>query len=183
MPFELTEENYDQYMNENTNALLDFTATWCGPCKRMKPDFAAAEKFMDESTNTKILFMSVDVDEEESLAHEYKINCMPTLILVKDGKIVERHEGSMNMESMLLLIGKYFDVTDKNLEDTSKTEGSSSSDDTEKSSKTDGSSSRDDDTSNTEESTNANEDDESLTEYADQDDDDDTTNNSPRSKA
>lgn len=113
MPIELTEENYSQYVNETANVLLDFWATWCGPCKRMKPDFAAAEKFMNES-DTKITFMSVDVDQQEALAQEYEIKCMPTLVLIKDGKIIDRHEGAMNMEMILMLIGKHFDVKDGN---------------------------------------------------------------------
>lgn len=108
MPTVLDSSNYKKCMHTKVNALIDFSAEWCGPCKRMEPLFKQAEKFIKE-LSTDIEFYSVDVDDSEDIAGFFKIEAMPTLILVKDGKIVERAMGFRDCESILILIGKHFD--------------------------------------------------------------------------
>jgi len=113
MPVELTEKNYEQYVNDKSNVFIDFWAEWCGPCKRMKPEFHAAETFMNSYTNTQLTFASVNVDEQENIAFKFSVELLPTLLLVKDGKLVEKSAGFRNKEDLLLIIGKHFDVTEK----------------------------------------------------------------------
>ncbi|MBQ9370231.1 MAG: thioredoxin [Clostridia bacterium] len=70
-------------------AVLDFWATWCGPCRMMSPIVEAlAEKYQG-----KVAFGSVNVDEEEELAIAYRISAIPTLLFFKDGKQVNKTMG------------------------------------------------------------------------------------------
>ncbi|TNN72007.1 Thioredoxin [Liparis tanakae] len=61
--------------------VVDFTATWCGPCKMIGPKFAALES-MPENAN--VIFLKVDVDEAEEISQECKISCMPTFHYYKN---------------------------------------------------------------------------------------------------
>src|SRR5437868_3471783 len=95
----LTEENRAQYLTANTNAIIDFSARWCGPCKRMEPVFEKeAKRMQDLAADLKLdlKFLKVDVDDFEALASEYSIHAMPTVVILKDGKEVFRNLGSMN---------------------------------------------------------------------------------------
>ena len=70
-------------------AVLDFWATWCGPCRMMSPIVEAlAEKYQG-----RVAFGSVNVDEEEELAITYRISAIPTLLFFKDGKQVNKTMG------------------------------------------------------------------------------------------
>ena len=69
--------------------VIDFFATWCGPCKRIAPTF---EKLADSLTS--IQFFKVDVDESPELVNEFDVSAMPTFIFLKDGKEVRRVEGA-----------------------------------------------------------------------------------------
>lgn len=69
--------------------VVDFYATWCGPCKMIAP---LLEKFQNEYSNIK--FLKIDVDQLGSLAQEYNVSSMPTLILFKNGEEVNRVIGA-----------------------------------------------------------------------------------------
>jgi thioredoxin 1 len=70
--------------------VIDFFATWCGPCKRIAPLFEnLADKFYPA-----IAFLKVDVDESPELIDRFDISAMPTFIFLKDGKLVKRVEGA-----------------------------------------------------------------------------------------
>jgi len=76
--------------------LLDFYADWCGPCKIMAPVFEEIEaKYKDQ-----IIFEKVDVEANEALAGQYDIRSIPTFVLVKDGKEVDRRMGAMPKEML-----------------------------------------------------------------------------------
>ena len=76
--------------------LLDFYADWCGPCKIMAPVFEEIEK----DYAGKIEFQKVDVEANEQLAGQYDIRSIPTFVLVKDGKEVDRKMGAMPKEML-----------------------------------------------------------------------------------
>merc|ERR1712168_1481289 len=59
--------------------VVDFHATWCGPCKMIAPHLEEMDKTMDD-----VVFLKVDVDEWEDIAMEYQINAMPTFIFIKN---------------------------------------------------------------------------------------------------
>ncbi|GME67163.1 unnamed protein product [[Candida] boidinii] len=71
-------------------ALVDFFATWCGPCKAVSP---IIEKFSKDYQG-KVNFFKVDVDESSDIAMEYRISAMPTFILFKNGSKVEEVVGA-----------------------------------------------------------------------------------------
>jgi thioredoxin 1 len=76
--------------------LLDFYADWCGPCKIMNPVLEEMEK----NFQGKIEFQRVDVEAEEQLAGQYDIRSIPTFVLVKEGKELDRRMGAMPKEML-----------------------------------------------------------------------------------
>jgi len=69
--------------------LYDFFATWCGPCRMQTPIIEDLEKKMGEAVE----FRKIDVDQNMELAEKYDIRVVPTLIIEKDGKVVQSLEG------------------------------------------------------------------------------------------
>ncbi|KAK4297141.1 hypothetical protein Pmani_030414 [Petrolisthes manimaculis] len=69
--------------------IVDFYATWCGPCKIIAPKLEAMSK-----VKTNVVFLKVDVDENEEVAQEYQITCMPTFLFFKNGKKVDSFSGA-----------------------------------------------------------------------------------------
>ena len=75
-------------LKENSVVVIDFWATWCGPCKRIAPKF----KELDEK-NENIVFLKVDVDESD-IPEDAGITCLPTFHVYKDNELVETIQGS-----------------------------------------------------------------------------------------
>lgn len=73
------------------NFVLDFTASWCGPCQVIASDF---ENLSKEDDFKHIKFYKVDVDESEDLCKEYDISCMPSFVFLKDKKQIGLHTGA-----------------------------------------------------------------------------------------
>lgn len=69
--------------------VIDFFATWCGPCKVIAPKFEEMAKFYPTIT-----FLKVDVDESQELTEQYDVRVMPTFVFLKDGQKVETIEGA-----------------------------------------------------------------------------------------
>ena len=79
--------------------VIDFFATWCGPCKVLSPVVEqASEEFSD------VAFYKVDIDEEMELAQKYQVMSVPTLLLLKEGEIVNKSVGSIPIERLRDLI-------------------------------------------------------------------------------
>lgn len=76
--------------------LIDFFATWCGPCKMLSP---VLEEF-DESHNSEIKIIKVDIDKAMELAASYGIQAVPTLILMSEGKEIKRIMGYQNINAL-----------------------------------------------------------------------------------
>ncbi|KAF1990600.1 thioredoxin 1 [Aulographum hederae CBS 113979] len=70
----------------HTYVLLDFTATWCGPCKSISPIFAQLAK--SYSVPSLLAFAKVDVDAAQDIARQYGVSAMPTFMAFKEGKLV-----------------------------------------------------------------------------------------------
>lgn len=122
MPQHLTDKNYNEKIIDGvTNAIIDFSATWCGPCKKLAPYYAKAEQFaLDEGLD--ITFFEVDVDKSKKLAEKFYIRAMPTIILIKNGKEVttldengeehsDRIKGIVTDQGILEFIGRHFDLS------------------------------------------------------------------------
>ena len=80
----LNHQQFNQAMNEGKVILVDYWAPWCGYCRRIGP---AYEKIAEEYGD-KLIVAKVNIDEEAMLAHEQNIEVIPTLILYKDGKLL-----------------------------------------------------------------------------------------------
>jgi thioredoxin 1 len=80
--------------------LYDFFATWCGPCRMQTPILDELEKKMGDSIEVR----KIDVDQDLELAQKYEIRVVPTLIIEKDGKVIQTLEGvtdAATLESLL----------------------------------------------------------------------------------
>ncbi len=98
---ELDQENFEEETKEGV-ILVDFYAVWCGPCKMMHP---IIEELAKENQTLKVL--KVNVDEHEELARQFGIMSIPTLMLFKEGKVVEKNIGFMEKESLEKWIQNY----------------------------------------------------------------------------
>ncbi len=103
MEFEITKSNFNELVKSNKGlVLIDFWAVWCGPCQMQAPIIEELAKELDDVTVGK-----VNVDEQQELAVEYGISSIPTIILFKNGKVVDTLVGYQSKESLINLIEKY----------------------------------------------------------------------------
>lgn len=80
---------FQEALKHDGLVVVDFFATWCGPCKMIAP---LLDKFSKEYTSAK--FIKVDVDEVGEVAQEYEVSSMPTIIFFKNGEIVQKVIGA-----------------------------------------------------------------------------------------
>ena len=96
----LTTENFEEeVLNAKEPVLVDFWATWCGPCQTMGP---VVDELAQELTDVKV--GKVNVDEQMALAREYKVRSIPTFLVFKDGKVAERTLGVQEKSELEQLI-------------------------------------------------------------------------------
>lgn len=96
----IDEMNFEEEVkNANQTVLIDFFASWCGPCKMLSP---IIEQLSDEIKDVK--FVKVDVDVSPELARKYEIMSIPTLVVIKDGKEQKRSVGLVDKSEILELL-------------------------------------------------------------------------------
>jgi thioredoxin 2 len=101
-PVELTKSNFGTFLNNNDiPVVVDFWATWCGPCRAFAPTF----KSVASEYPLKVRFSKVDVDAQGVVAGRFNIQSIPTLILFKNGKEVRRVAGALDAAKLKKFIG------------------------------------------------------------------------------
>ena len=97
----ITKENFEQEVLQSAKpVLLDFWASWCGPCRMLSP---VVDEVAEERTDVKV--GKVNVDEQPELAGEFGVMSIPTLLLFEQGKLVRQAVGARPKASVLDLLG------------------------------------------------------------------------------
>lgn len=97
----LTKENFEaEVMNCDKPVLIDFYADWCGPCRMVAPIVA---EIAEEHPEYKIC--KVNVDEEGALAEKFEVMSIPTLFVIKDGKVADQSVGARSKAQILSMLG------------------------------------------------------------------------------
>ena len=95
-------EKFNEMINGEQLTLVDFFATWCGPCKMMHPILEQLKEKMRDD----IRILKVDVDKNETLSMQYRIQSVPTLMLFKKGEMLWRQSGAMSLNDLMQKISQ-----------------------------------------------------------------------------
>ena len=91
--------NFDSILNSEKPVLLDFYAEWCGPCRMVSP---LVDQIADE--NPQYLVCKINVDEEPELAQKFGVMTIPTLVVIKNGEVVNQSSGAKPKTQILAML-------------------------------------------------------------------------------
>lgn len=95
-------EKFNDIINREQLTLVDFFATWCGPCKQMHPILEQLKQDMGDN----IRIIKLDVDKNETIANAYRIQSVPTFLLFRKGEVVWRQSGAMSLNDLKTVINQ-----------------------------------------------------------------------------
>lgn len=97
-------EKFGEIINSTTPVLVDFFATWCGPCKMMHPRLEE----LAGRVQGKARIIKIDIDKNRELAEQYGIRSVPTLIIFKNGDVKFRTAGVQSVDDLQAELEKYY---------------------------------------------------------------------------
>lgn len=98
-------ETFNKIIKGDKPVLVDFYATWCGPCKAMSPVIEEIGKEM----NGEARVLKIDVDKNQEVSAQFQVQAVPTLIIFKKGEAVWRNAGAMDKASLVQQIKSFID--------------------------------------------------------------------------
>lgn len=96
-------ENFNEIINSEQLTLVDFFATWCGPCKTMHPVLEQLKEQMGD----RLRILKIDVDKNEALSASYRVQAVPTLMLFRKGELLWRQSGAMSLSQLSGIVKDY----------------------------------------------------------------------------
>lgn len=93
-------DNFNEIISSDSLVLVDFFATWCGPCKMMHPVLEQLKEKMGD----RIRILKIDVDNNETLCAQYSVQSVPTLMLFRKGEMLWRQSGAMPLASLMQIV-------------------------------------------------------------------------------
>ena len=96
-------ETFQQIINGDKPVLIDFYATWCGPCKAMSPIVESLGKELQGQARV----LKIDVDKNQALAAQYQIQAVPTFMIFKNGQVVWKKAGGADKMTMINQLKQY----------------------------------------------------------------------------
>lgn len=96
-------ETFQQIINGDKPVLIDFYATWCGPCKAMSPIVESIGKELQGQARV----LKIDVDKNQALAAQYQIQAVPTFMIFKKGQVVWKQPGGADKMTMMNQIKRF----------------------------------------------------------------------------
>ncbi len=102
-PVKVTDEDFDEFVEEYDVVLIDFWAEWCGPCKRLGP---IIEELAEEMQGD-VAFGKLDVDDNKAKSSEYSVSSIPTMIIFNEGEVVDKMIGALPKEDIKEKLEKY----------------------------------------------------------------------------
>ena len=96
-------ENFNEIINSEQLTLVDFFATWCGPCKTLHPVLEQLKEQMGD----RLRILKIDVDKNEALSASYRVQAVPTLMLFRKGELLWRQSGALSLRQLSGIVKDY----------------------------------------------------------------------------
>ena len=96
-------ENFNEIINSEQLTLVDFFATWCGPCKTMHPVLEQLKEQMGD----RLRILKIDVDKNEALSASYRVQAVPTSMLFRKGELLWRQSGALSLSQLSGIVKDY----------------------------------------------------------------------------